>query len=416
MKHHCYRDTPEPRLRQRFDLLWLVLLPAFLLAGGAFLISGRYCDYLATDFRGYYATVQIAKQVSLSAIYKPEIQAYYQSGLSLDCPDGTKHPPLVQVMVPYLPTFISLLSPLRVLPFSGSYIIWSVISLGGLILYLHRFSHALLGRTDWLKLLQWVICLPVLANLALGQINLFVVILLGEAFLSFTRKSQFTSGVWLGGLLIKPNLLILMLPGLLIKRQFITLAGFTICAAIVVTASLLLVGKLGIQDWFQVLRSFSQPDFLSTGNMMNARGLAYNLERFLPGISTWPVLVLLTAGIVALVMLFWMRIQLDKNLEGLALITLTGTFIVSWHSNLYLWITLIPFLLILDTKGQIPPGVIALWVFGVPSIALLVSWVSPELVNPAAGLAMLAGNLLFILFTYRQASNRKDLRQDQSIA
>jgi hypothetical protein len=171
-----------------------------------------------------------------------------------------------------------------------------------------------------------------------------------------------------------------------------------------------------MQAWLEVIRSFAQPTFLSTGNMMNARGLAFNLERFLPGFSSWPVWILLTGGIATSVLVFWARTPLQGNLVWLMLLTLAGTFIVSWHSNLYLWVTLIPFFLILDIDGKIPLAWIAFWIIGIPAIYLLISAIHPELANPAVGMGMLVANLLLILLSYRQMVNQADPAQDTHLS
>ena len=92
---------------------------AVLAAGAVWaFISGRYCAYPGTDFRGYYASAQITWRSGFSAVYNPEMQRDTQAELPIRCPDGSMAAPRMMVMVPYLPVFINLFLPLPWMDFS----------------------------------------------------------------------------------------------------------------------------------------------------------------------------------------------------------------------------------------------------------------------------------------------------------
>ena len=358
---------------------------------------GQACAYLATDFRGYYATGLIAREAGPAAVYDPGRQADAQRGLLLDCPDGAQTPPRLEVLVPYLPVFAALFRPLPALGFSSAYALWNLVSLLALLLYLYRFSTAISGRVELLRLAQWAICFPVLANLFLGQSNAWLVIALGEFFLASRRDRPVLGGLWLAGLLLKPHLLILLLPGLLLARRWKTLLGFGLGAAIILAASLLAAGIAGLRASLEVAGSFAAVGFSSVPEMMNARGLAFNLGRFLPAWAAWAAAAGLLAAVAVVVLIRWRRTpQPDKSL-WLMLATLAGTCVVAWHANLYLWMILIPFLLGLDALGELPPAYLAVWAFGPAVVFFLAYLLSPGLAQPALAVAMLAANIAVVI-------------------
>jgi hypothetical protein len=401
-KNDLTQDLRElDQARKRFDRAWSFLMILFLVGLGAYLMSGKYCDFLGTDFRGYYATAQITRQAGVGHVYDPQLQAERQAMLTLRCPDGSHRSPLVNVLVPYLPVFVPLFLPLSWLDMTASYLLWDLVNLAVLVVYLHRFSIAITGRVNYFKLFQWMICFPVLANLALGQVNVLLVVFLGEFTLAFLRGRLYFSGAWAGFLLLKPHLLILVLPGLLIARRWRTLPGIVASLIVLLAASFFLAGADGMSAWWNVIRSFSEPSFISLPNMMNSRALAFNLARFIPGWAAWLAVIALMVAIILSVLYLWARSQLPWQFICLMLATLAGTFVLSWHANLYLWICLVPYLLVLDMEDQVPVALLGTWIYGPPAIYFLVYMFSPGLAHPALGIVMLGFNLFLLGFSAR---------------
>jgi hypothetical protein len=388
--------------RRRFDRFWSIAVVLFLSFLSVYLVRGNYCDYLVTDFRGYYAAAQIAGRMGVDAVYDPDLQSETQAALDLRCPDGTRRLPLIDVLVPYLPVFIPLFLPISWIDMTSSYLLWSLVNLVILLLYLRRFAIAITGTAHPIKLLQWVICFPVLANLALGQINVLLVMILGEFTLAFLRGKSYLSGAWLGLLLLKPHLLILLLPGLAIARRWQVVLGFVVSAIVLLTASLLLAGADGMVAWWKVIRSFGEPSFLSLPNMMNGRALAFNLARLVPGWVGWLLASALMVTVTVFVLHLWVRNQSSQQFTWLMLATLAGTFILSWHSNLYLLICLVQYFLVLDIKGQVSTWLLAAWIFGPPAIYFLVYFTHPALAHPALGMALLGFNIFLLGYSARR--------------
>ncbi len=265
------------------------------------------------------------------------------------------------------------------------------------LLYLIRFSLALAGRLEVLRLAQWALCFPVMANVFLGQINFLLVIALGEFFLASRRGRPFVAGLWLAVLLIKPHVLILLLPGLLLARRWKTLLGFGVGGFALLLASLLLVGTSGLQAGMAVVRSFAGETFASLPEMMNARGLAFNLERVLPSWIAWGLAAALMIATALVVLSRWRRFPLPDRSLWLMLATLAGTCVAAWHANLYLWVMLVPFLLALDSRGELPLAYLAVWAFGPAVVFFAVYLLSPALAQPALAMAMLAANIALVV-------------------
>lgn len=394
---------------------WLILFGLFLAAIGVIYSRPENCAFLATDFRGYYATAQIVLQRGFAAVYNPQLQQAYQAALPIRCLDGSLYGPALDVMVPYFPVFILAFLPWQALTFTTSYLVWSVINLVILVVYLRFFTTQLAGRPGWLRLLQWLACLPVLVNLILGQINVLWVIGLGEFVCAMVAGKPGRAGLWSGLLLLKPHILILLAPGLLAARQWRAVLGISASLCILVGASWALAGVEGLRGMFGVLSEFANSGFFSAPAMMNWRALALNLEKVAPAWVAWGIATFgmgLTAGLV----LWSWRWAARKPFSVepflfLVLISLAGAWAVSWHSNLYMLIGLVVPLLVLDQRGRIPNGLIYLWVFG-PALLFgaLALW-NPSEARNGLGIGLLAFNLCLVVWGFLWLLNdRKRLK------
>ena len=401
---------------------------AVLAAGAVWAFTtGRYCAYPGTDFRGYYASAHIIWRSGFSAVYNPEMQRDTQAELPIRCPDGSMAAPRMMVMVPYLPVFINLFLPLPGMDYSWSYITWTLITIAGMIFYLRHFLNALDMPVSWLQLFQWLICLPFLANLTLGQSNLLLVICLGEFTLAMLRAmssgkqgntdQQKISGLWLSGLLLKPLSLILLIPGLVVGRRWKTLAAFTVSGMVMFVVSYLLAGGSGLIGTLVVSKQFSAGTFQTAPGMMNLRSLALNLEQVIPGWLAWGFAILASVFIFGIVLQFWwdyysvpkrkLWTQIDLNLQTrqfltLILITYTATCAIAWHSHYYMLMPLIPILLALDYQHTIPSTLLALWILAPPAVYLLAASIRPEWAANALGLSFLVLDLSIFAWAARR--------------
>lgn len=381
------------------DVAWLLVM---LVGLAGYLLNNRggvLCAQMGTDFRGYYSSALIARQQGFAQVYDAALQDKYQRLLLYRCPGGRMEAGL-RVSMPYLPVYVLLFLPLTAFDFTQSYLTFTLINVAGLALYLARFTRAMRVPLGGLRLLQWVICLPVLANLYLGQMNLLLVITLGEFTLALVRGLEKRSGIWLGVMLIKPHSLILLLPGLFLSRRWRILLGFGISAAVVVAASLLLGGTQGVLESSRLTLRFAGPLIQTGPTMMNWRGLALNLAQVLPAGIAWGVAVvgmILTAGVV---LSAW-RDRPGGSPAGwvlLILATYAGTCAIAWHAHFYLLMALIPLLAYLDGRQVLPTGILAIWLLAPPLVYLLAYLFSPPLVRNGFGMGMLALDVLLLVW------------------
>jgi hypothetical protein len=389
------------------DRLWLLLPLALLVTALVTFRSGPSCAYLGTDFRGYYSSAQIALKHGFSKVYDQKLQNAYQDTLPMRCPDGVQNPPLLHVSLPYLPVFVLLFLPLTAFEFKTSYLLFSILNLVILTAYLVRFCKALGVRSGSLRLLEWVVCLPVLSNLILGQMNVFLVVCLGEFILAYLRGTQTRSGWWLAGMLIKPHTLILLLPGLAVSRRWRILYGFGAGLLIVLGSSFLLAGVDGVAASINLALRFAGPLIQTGPMMMNWRALALNLKAFLPGWAAWGTAALGMIVVAVISLRGWLHHSQESGSRFFLLIlaTFAATFTLSWHSHFYMLILLIPILLLLDQQNMLPSSILAAWIFGPLGLYLLVILVQQNLARNMLGLAYLGVNLILWVWAIRRHSS-----------
>ncbi len=386
------------------DRLWVIVMIILLAYSIQAVRSSRYCGYLGTDFRGYYAVAQIARQSGYADLYSQQTQEQYQAALSHRCPDGSFAPPLLWVAMPYLPVFVVIFIPLTYIDFTGAYYLWVVLNLAALLVYLRHFLSALGGRLSFIHLLQWALCVPLFSNLVLGQMNVFLVICLGEFVLAAIGGRRYLSGIWLGGMLMKPHILVLLLPGLVLHKSWKTLLGFTGSALLVLGASVLLAGWEGVWSSLRLAAGFAGSIIQTGPAMMNFRALALNLQSVLPAWLAWAV-ALCGMGLVAgLALYLWKRSSPATDLGFLILIlaTFAATFAITWHSHFYLLLLLLPLLVALDSKEIISPTWRWGWMAGPPLLYGLLYLVNPEQARNWFGLGMLAVNPFLFTWGFRR--------------
>jgi hypothetical protein len=390
------------------DRAWLVLL--VILAAYSFNLyrSGRYCSFLGTDFRGYYAAAQIARQRGFAEVYNQPTQEQYQAALAYRCPDGGLAPPLLSVSMPYLPVFVLVFLPLTYLDLTSAYLIWTITNLAALYFYLGHFTSILGKRAGWTRTLQWSLCLPVFSNLALGQMNVFPMICLGEWVLASLRGRSYLAGLWLGGLLVKPHILVLLLPGLVIRKHWRSLAGFLSSALAIGLASMLLGGWQGVWSAVQLAARFSGSLIQTGPTMMNFRALALNLEALLPAGLAWAAAIYGMLLVGGYTFYLWKRPFPGTGVGFifLTVATLAATFATTWHSHFYLLMLLLPCMLALDTKQLISPAWRWAWIAGPPLTYALFYLVSPQQARSWFGLGMLALNLLLLAWAAGRLKDR----------
>ncbi len=237
----------------------------------------------------------------------------------------------------------------------------------------------------------------------------YLMVCTGEFVRNTLGKKPILSGVWLAGLLLKPQLLILVVPVLLITRYWKVLLGFIISSGFILSFSVALSGIDGTMALFKLWTGWGESNAITAPMaMINWRMLATFINE-LTGYSLvgWIVAAL---GITATVSAVYMIVKHTPHNGGpqwvLGILgVFTATMLVTWHSHHHMALVLIPLLFYVTAKNLLPEIILFLWVILPPLvwvIALIVGQAGIE-VNQvvAVSIAGLFTGIMILFFTLK---------------
>jgi hypothetical protein len=403
------------------NIILVALAALYLAFTVVYIQSSGLFDYIGADFRVFRASAEIAVTQGFGQVYDiaPQgAQDTVQSRLYQEYATGPERANYAVIPLPYLPAYVLLFLPLLLLdPLSG-FIIWTILNAAGLVLYLWRFRRALPAYQGRDLTLLLLLSYPAFLNLFFGQVNLLLLICLGEFYLALVRGREFASGLWLAGLLLKPQVLFLLLPGLLLRGRWRALAGCAAASLPILGLSLLLGGVQGMWDWAQLVLLY--PGGVATNVpelMMNWRALAFNLEALLPTAAAWGI-GWAGLGLTALAALsLWLR-RVEPSSPRFAVVllgTYAATCAVAWHAHVHMALPLLAVFLALEASRQLPRPALNAWAI-LPALVffvtiLVVPRIAPGLAGPGLlavpGLTMLALNLFLLGWAVRTLWRRE---------
>ena len=329
-----------------FDLLWR-----------------NACGHLAIDYCAFWSAGRIANISGYADVYNIDILRHIQ--LSIAPPSSIST--FVVSPVAYFPVFIvpfqifSLFTPL------SSFAIWTFFNIAALFFYLHFFVQKTTGQTLNVRLLVLIfLSLPVYWNFFNGQVNVWLVICIGEFMRAAMTKKPFQAGLWLGGLLLKPQTLILIGVALLLQRSIKMMTGLAVTSIALIGTSFALIGYKGLQQLIHIWFGFTNG--LPTNDveiMMNWRMVGLHLSNAVSPLLGWVVIGVGLAATLCVTVYIW-RKPMDFSSSNFAvallgLLAATGLF--AWHSHIHMEMILIPPITYLITQKQLPYSVLSYWVF-----------------------------------------------------
>ncbi len=374
--------------RAGLALLYLVLI------GSTLYINGPIG--LGSDYYAFRATAEIVRARGFAAVYDLTVQEQFQRPIYDELATGVVPFHYETVPTPYLPAFLPfflVLLPFRPLP---GLAFWTILNGVALVLYLRRFFRA--SGDGPQPIVPLLLTYPAFSTLLYGQVNVWLLIFLGEFLLNVQQGREFRGGLWLTGMLLKPQTLIMLLPGLLLSRRFKSLGGVLLGGLAVAGLSVLLVGTQGMGSLLRLLVDYGQGVGLASNYpqyMMNWRALGLNLERLLPPIVDWGIVIVGIAVTTGVTLSLWRRRE-EPSAAYLALILLgsyAGTSAVAWHMHIHTALPLLAPALWLQARGRLPQAVLPAWGMLPAAVFFLAT---PFLLQNAAGLTgicMLAVNL-----------------------
>jgi hypothetical protein len=251
--------------------------------------------------------------------------------------------------------------------------VWEILNFLGTIAYLWFFSNKVRGRSPQGHLIiLMMVSAPVFLNLFTGQVNLLLAISAGEYLRAAIAGRRFQSGLWLGGLLLKPQCLILIVPALVLQRSFRTVVGLAVASLTFFAASFLLGGVESMSRLTQLWLGYATG--LPTNDvslMMNWRMMGDQLANIIAPTYAW--IVALTGLVVTVLATLALWLRPAQTGSPRFMISVIGTFAatgaVAWHSHVHMAMLLIPalMLLYLTQRGALG-NLLQWWVFLPPGL------------------------------------------------
>jgi hypothetical protein len=358
-------------------------------------------EYAGVDFRLQYATGMIIRQKGVAAIYDYATQSQYQLPLyqsfSVDTPASMDFWPLP---LPYLAVFCAPMLMWSFFPPMPGFLVSCLINFLGPLVYGWFFLKRSGMRPKLIHYLYILASVPFFFNLIFGQVNLWLLVCAGEAYLAFQRQKPIQSGLWLAGLLLKPQLLLLLIPYFILKRQGRVLLGFLGGSVTVGFLSIALAGQAAITGPLNTIRSW--PTVLGDSGM-NLLTLKGNLDQSFPNILGTVIVISLTLITVFLSLYPWFKggafhQSISSPLLFASLLAAACT--IAPHANIYMALPLIPFLLLSKENQGIPEWIRCIW-FCLPSVSfLLLSGIHVGVAHTLMGTMLLIMNLFIVIWVY----------------
>ncbi len=373
----------------------------FLLQIGLDIIWGNTCGHLGTDYCAFWSAGYLANSDGYMTVYNLKILG--QTQLS-NFPKFGDISTFAVSPIAYLPIFILPFQLLALLTPISSFWIWTIINLIAFIFYLRFFIKSTTNLRLSMRLLAMLcLSLPVYWNFLDGQVNVWLMICVGEFMRAAMSDQPLRAGLWLGGLLLKPQTLILIGIALLLRRSVRILIGLAASSTILIGSSLALLGPVGFWEMLQIWLGFTKGmPTNDVDSMMNWRMLGFHLSNWISPLVGWAV-----AGIgmllTTLVVLYLWRKPIDSHSPSftIALLgTLAATGVVAWHSHIHMAMFLIPPLIFLyQTKIELPKNFLEYWVL-LPSMAYFIVYILASLIKAN----VLPSNLITSITFIRGAS------------
>ena len=320
--------------------LWLAAL-AMAAFWGAVYDLGRWIVLFALnpvhlDFRIFYVAAQAGLQQGWLSIYDVSVLRALSTGFPaterfVDSRSAFINPPL----------FAWIVAPLTALPLPVAYLVWTLVSLGALVLAwylvapyrgLAKVSLLLLALAVW----------PVMESFYWGQPSLEIVALVAVSWFLTQRGRPVAAGVALAlAVALKPNIVILVPLALLVSGRFRVFGAFAIASAVVGLAELAVLGQSGVATWLsaiQYVQSDAGHSFFTMARLFGRGPVTYGVEALLAALALFiayrrgkNVDIVFAAGLIGSVASAFHLHQPDYSLLVLAAWLVLRTSPPVWH-------------------------------------------------------------------------------------
>ncbi len=376
-----FRDmTPEAWQNLALAALAIFYIAQLLLD----VVWHNLCGHLGVDFCAFWSGGHIANTSNYANMYALGMLEKLERSLFPKFGD-----PATFAISPiaYLPIFMLPFQALALLPPAPAFWIWTLLNTAALGFYLRFFMHSIRGEPLRNRLLiLMLLSLPVYWNLLDGQVSVWLMICIGEFLRAAKADRLFRAGLWLGGILLKPQNLILLGIVLLTQRSWKAVTGLVVSSFVLMAVSFVMVGPTGFVSLLGIWLGFAQG--ITTNYveiMMNWRMLGQHLSTLAGPALGWTVAgVGMLATISAALYLWRRRVEVHSSYFSIAILgMLAATGLVAWHSHIPAAMMLIPPLLLLEQERILPKQMISVWVL-VPAAAYVAAFLLAAILRAQA--------------------------------
>jgi hypothetical protein len=377
--------------RQGWWNLGFVVAGVLLAAYCALSIRSRgVFEYWGADYRAFRASAEVAQDSGYAAVYDLAAQAGPQRQLFAKYAAPSVQKDFAVIPTPYLPVFIVPMRFLLVLPPLEGWLAWTALQAAILLLYFRRIRGALAPLRGPSPVALFV-ALPAYFTLAFGQVNTLILIGVCEFLLALRWDKDLKGGLWLTLLMVKPQLLILILPALLIQRRWRVLAGAAVGCGAVAVASVLLAGPGGILALVRLWLGYTaKMPTTYPESMMNWRSFMLNLRPVVGVVASGWIALVGTVVSAATGILIWLRRRRDDEGVNAGTGIYAMTCVVAWHAHVHLALPLLGSLYALRRGDEAPADWLNAIIL-IPSLAFAIVGIFVD----AGEAHRLAGTLFF---------------------
>lgn len=341
------------------------------------LLNLNICRNIGFDYCAYWSAGKIINKSGYTDIYNIEYLHQIQKKIYFQENEFSTF--FQAIEIPYFPVFVIPFQFLAIIDLVPSYFVWAAVNLSIFSLYLIFFSNSI-SPSSCIKsrlILMLIISLPVCINFMEGQLNVWLAIFVGECLRNFLLDKPFKAGIWLGGLLLKPQFLVLILPFLLLQRKFKALGGFFVSTLSLLLISLGMISFAGFNDMLKIwLTSGKGGGTSNAPAMMNWRMVGTHITSISSATIGYTIIILGTLSTILITLIGFKK--KTNSTSPKFTISLLGVFaatcVVSWHAHLHTAMILIPPLLYLRLIKKIRKELFQMWVF-IPVLVHLISFI-----------------------------------------
>lgn len=375
MGQPCSHRRPFQGLGPReWQKLGLAALLAFYTTwvGMEIIRNNLFLWIVGADYLAFWSAGYAANRWGYSAIYNLALMGEIQA--SAVAPTDSSLVVVSPMQFLYLPIFVLPFQILAMIPLKWSMLVWSLLNLGGISLYLRFFTRSgAQGSRPGHLLAMLLLSYPAFLNLVHGQMSYFLAICIGEFLRQMRAGHPFRAGLWLGGLLLKPQSLLLIIPALAIQRMWNALLGAATVAILIIAASFGLAGPHGLRQLFELWVGCgtgwlgNNPEY-----MTNWRMVGTHLSQWIPSTLAWTLSLIGLIGTAGAGLFLWRRpLSPPHSSFAIAMLgTLAATAAVSWHTHPHMLVILIAPIASLYLEGELSERMLSLWTFALPPAAL----------------------------------------------